>query len=220
MSTMLGDDWYPDYAQEQYEAELYEEHRKEALEEFTAERLHSFYLAHPDVARAALTALGDARTLERHHCGAALVFAMVAIELGIKTVLLRPVVYGLVHQEAAASLITGLATSHTAFDRFRGLLFHILSTHAGIDLKTSTRRGSRELLWKEISVVREKRNAVLHRGEQATGDDAALGIAVAGEVLEGVVPTVIHHLGLHLHDGARICSNAKCEERTSDAGVV
>src|SRR2546426_4262150 len=127
----MGNDWYDagadDYAAEQYMAELYEEHRKEALEEFTAERLQSFYVANPNLAMPAQQALADARTLRDVNATAALVFGAVAMELGIKTLLLKPVVHGFVHQDSAASLITDLATSHTGYRKYRRLLLQILA---------------------------------------------------------------------------------------------
>ena len=210
MSTMIGDDWYPEEYDQQFDAELYEEHRKKALEEFTVERLQSFYRAHPDVAKAALAALADARRLAELHSGAAMAFAGAALELAITTVLLRPVVHGLVHQESIASLIADLAVSHRAFDRFQGLLFHILSVHGGIDLKSRKRSDSNELLWSEINHVRKKRNAVLHRGEQVTREDVDLGIAVASMVLEELVPEFLARLGLHLHNTGLVCGNETC----------
>jgi len=209
-----------DAAYDSYMEELYKEHRKEALEEFTSERLQSFYVKNPDLAKPALQALADARKLLPVHPGAALVLAAVAMELGIKTVLLKPVVYGLVHEESAASLITDLAISRTGFERFRDLLVQVLANHGGVDLGTAKRPGSDKLLWEEISEVQKKRNALLHRGELPSDYDAERSIVVASTVLDGLIPSVLHRLYMHLHDGTRICSNPICRLTTPSAGVV
>jgi hypothetical protein len=94
---------------EQWMEELYAEHSKQAIEEFTADRLQSFYLKNPVLAKPPLDTLVQSRLLLGSHPAAALVFAATATEVGLKEVLLKPVVYGLVHSESAASLITELA---------------------------------------------------------------------------------------------------------------
>src|SRR5262245_31974243 len=82
---------------------LYPEHFERAVAEFTSERLQSFYLAHRDVARAPLGALSKARGLLGNHPEAALVFAAIAVEVGLRAAVLRPITYGLVHNEDLAA---------------------------------------------------------------------------------------------------------------------
>ena len=88
--------------------------------------------------------------------------AVIAIEVGIKTALLKPIVFGLVHDASAASLITDLVIGH-AGDKYRDLLFHILSTIGGVNLKTFRRAGSGLPLWDEISCIQKVGNGIAHR---------------------------------------------------------
>ena len=46
-----------EYRYDEWMSELYAEHREEALQEFTAERLQSYYLIDPDVAKAPMESL-------------------------------------------------------------------------------------------------------------------------------------------------------------------
>ena len=69
---------------EQQMEELYQEHKEYAIEEFTIDRLQSFYLAHSTIAQPPLWALAEARDLLAEHPSAAQVFAAVAIEVGLK----------------------------------------------------------------------------------------------------------------------------------------
>jgi len=117
---------------DQWMEELYNEHRKQAIEEFTAERLQSFYVDNPMVAEAALRSLVESRNLLPQHPAAALIFAAIAIEVGLKVALLKPVVYGLVHSESVAGVITDLILAQTGVKRFRNLLFKILSEYGGV----------------------------------------------------------------------------------------
>jgi hypothetical protein len=68
----------------------------EIIDQFTTERLQSFYLENPNVAERALNALQEARALKILHPSAALVFAAIAIDVGLKDTLLKPILRGVV----------------------------------------------------------------------------------------------------------------------------
>ncbi len=68
---------------EYFDHELYEEHYEEAIKEFTAERLQSYYVANPRLAKPARDSLVYAKSLMPAYPKAALVFAATAVELGI-----------------------------------------------------------------------------------------------------------------------------------------
>lgn len=184
---------------------LYAEHYEEAVKEFTAERLRSFYMTHPEVARAANEALLYARSLMPSYPRGALVFAVTATELAVKTVLLRPIVFGLVHTEGLASFITELATAHSGMERFQKLLTEILSQFGGVDFGTYRRSGSAKALWEEIAEVQKARNAVIHRGEVVADAYADLAVGVATTLLDDVFPLVLNKLGLHLQAPWTVC---------------
>ena len=88
-SDAAEDEFYESIARE-----LYPEHKTQAIVEFTAERLRSFYIAHPRVMLPAVEAIQEAQRLSiSGHHSAALVFLVTAIELLLKTTVLRPVVH-------------------------------------------------------------------------------------------------------------------------------
>jgi hypothetical protein len=206
-----------DAAREEYEAEigaqylrefgyeLYPEHYAEAIKEFTAERLQSYYVANPNLAAPALDALLEAQSLVSSHPRAGLVFAATAMELAIKVVLLKPIVFGLVHIEGLAGFITELATKHTGMERFQNLLTAILAEFGGVDLRTFTRPNSLKTLWKEMDDVQNARNAVIHRGETGPSASADLAVAVATTLLKDVFPQILAKLDLHLHEPGVVC---------------
>jgi hypothetical protein len=192
----LGPQWAAEHRDELFE---------QAIQEFTADRLKSYYVAHPNLAKPAFDSLNDARSLRPLHPKAALIFAATATELGIKVVLLQPIVFGLVHTDRLAELITDLATQHTGTDRFQALLAEILKHYGGVNLKTFTRPGSTKSLWQEIKDIQTVRNGVIHRGELLDDTSAELGIAVAATILQVLFPQVLCKLGLHLHDPLVVC---------------
>jgi len=195
---------------EQWMDDLYAEHSKRAVEEFTGDRLRSYYQANPRVAKPVVDLLQEARSLLHQHPTPALVFAAIAIEAGLKQVLLRPIVSGLVNSESAASLITDLALERTCMRKFRDLLFQVLSEHAGVHVSSFVRPGSSRRLWDEIIEVQNRRNAVMHRAEQASFEEAAQSVEVAAAIVENLFPAIATYLGFHLHDRFRLCSSPLC----------
>jgi hypothetical protein len=191
----------PEWAEENGFA-LYED----AIKEFTAERLQSYYVANPNVAGPAYRSLVYAQSLMPSHPKAALVFAVTATELAIKTVLLKPIVFGLVHTEALASFITDLTTKHTGMDNFQTILTEVLARFGGVDLKVFKRAASKKTLWQEIGELQKARNAVVHRGDDVDDAIARLGIAVAATLLNEVFPQILTKLVLHLHDPMTVCA--------------
>src|ERR1035441_4218906 len=179
---------------------------EDAIKEFTAERLQSYYVANPNLAEPAYESLVYAQSLIPSHPKAALVFAVTATELAIKTVLLKPIVFGLVHTEALASFITDLTTKHTGMDNFQTILTEILARFGGVDLKVFKRAASKKTLWQEIGEVQKARNAVVHRGDDVEDAIALLGIAVAATLLKEVFPQILTKLLLHLHDPMTVCA--------------
>jgi hypothetical protein len=194
----LGPQWAEEHSLFPYE---------DAIKEFTAERLQSYYVANPNLAGPAHDSLLYAQSLVPSYPKAALVFAATAMELAIKTVLLKPIVFGLVHTEGLAVFITDLATQHTGMERFQTLLTEILTQFGGVDLKTYKRPDSAKTLWQEIGEVQKARNAVIHRGETVGDANADLAIAVAGALLGDIFPKVLATLHLHLHEPITVCAD-------------
>ena len=102
--------------------ELYPEHSAKAIEEFTADHLRSFYLKHPEVMCPALLSYREAKALhETSHYAAALVFFVTSIEQFLKATLLKPVVFGLIHNDGLADVVVQYALGQSGFDRYKWL---------------------------------------------------------------------------------------------------
>lgn len=199
-------DDYDDYAREQWINELYADFSREVLEgrddlfgevvnKFTAERLQSYYLANPKVIERALCALNEAQALLGGHPAASLVLAVTAAEVGLKSGFLKPILYGLVHDEAMAVVIAELIPEQRN-DKFQKLLFGILKQYGGVDLESHKRTGIAQTLWEEIRTTQKTRNAVVHRADDTTVADAEKAIAIASEIILNVFPSVIAKLDL------------------------
>jgi hypothetical protein len=202
-----------DYRYEEFLAELYEEHRDQAIEEFRVERLQAYYRANPSVAHPAATYLNEGRALIEVSPSAALIFAAVSAEQSFKSVLLHPLVYGLVSDDAVAALVADLVISQAGLDRFGELLFAILAHVAGIDLRIRKRDGSGDSLWEEMRALQRRRNQLLHRAQVAKKHEAETALLVSAELLNGILPAVLDAVELHLHEASTICSDPRCIEQ-------
>ena len=80
----------------------------QAIREFTNERLQSYYLNNPDMAKTALGMMSEMTALVKDHRVAAMLFAASAIEITIKHLLVKPMLSGLVHNETVAALVMAL----------------------------------------------------------------------------------------------------------------
>jgi len=96
-------------------------------------------------------------------------------------------------------------------DRYKDLLLQILREHGGVDLLSYKRSGSRKNIWDEIKTVQAKRNSIVHGAQVASEEETTLALSVASTIMEILFPSVITKMGLHLHDGYRICADWKCQ---------
>jgi len=206
---------YEDAMQEEWFAQMYAEHAEQALSEFRGERLRSYYATHPDIAESAVVALDDARTLRPVSLAASLIRATTATELGIKSLLLRPIVFGLVHSESLAGAITEMVMAHQALDRYRDLLIGILNEHGGVDLKTFRLIDKSCPLLEEVSQNQKVRNDAVHKGSIPSQQQCDDAIAIGKAVIEDLFPQLVAKLGFHQH-GARLCDDPHISEGVAE----
>lgn len=196
----MSTDEYDAALDEMYERigeELYPEHKAQAIGEFTAERLRSFYLKNPEVMRPALLAFKEAKALhEANHHSAALVFFVTSIELFLKATLLKPVVYGLVHNDGLADVIVQYALGQSGFDRYKNLLARFFTDIAKIDLNEIRRDGASKALLDEALEIQQVRNKIIHQGAVCTESDSCLARDIALLVFGRIVVQMFHALGL------------------------
>jgi hypothetical protein len=181
---------------DQMSKELYPGHRELAIEEFTTERLQSFYLKNPDILAPGIQMYIEARELLENHPSASFVFATSAIELFLKASLLKPVVYGLVHNESLAEIIVQTALGASGFERYKKLLTGIFSELVDLDINKVKSIGSDKYLLQEASDVQANRNKIIHQGIHVGKKDAEFAIGVAYGVLHLIIYPMLLSIGL------------------------
>jgi len=185
--------------------ELYPEHKAQAIGEFTAERLRSFYVANPGVMRPAVDAIQEGKRLaQSQHNAAAVVFFVTAVEILLKATLLKPVVHGLVHSEGLANIIVEQALGQPGFDRYSNLLAQLFSELAGMDIRAIKREETNEKLLAECTALQKLRNQIIHQGATCEPARATHALSVSVAVYNLVVQPMLFKLGLHVIEHGEI----------------
>ena len=205
-------DWYEAEQEEAYSefvdslaSELYEEHKEKAIEEFVSERLASYYRTHTDIAKDAVSFLKKAQSLQSPEPTASLLFSSTATEVLLKSVLLKPIVYGLVHTESLAELIATGLVKQTGIDRFKELVFGILDHHVAFEgsINEYCRLGSETPLWKEREKLQRIRNRVLHQAKECLEVEAIQSVEVTLAFVN-LTNTLLSNIGLKFSKGGVI----------------
>lgn len=195
-----------DIARENWYSEIYDEISSEAISEFTLERLRSYYVQNPHLARKVYSLYSEALAVADHSSTAALMLFTSVIEVGLKTTLLKPVIYGLVHNDAVADLVSDLVVRNNGIDRFHKILSLIMREYSDIDVETFRITGHTKTIWDEISTVQKARNAVAHQAETATQEVATLAEDVASVIINDFLKGVLLDLGLKFRQDSDIAA--------------
>ncbi|WP_291992238.1 hypothetical protein [Candidatus Accumulibacter sp. ACC003] len=200
----MSTDWYEAEQEEAYSefvdslaAELYEEHRQRAIEAFVSDRLASYYLEHPNISEQALVFFKKAKFYREADPVASLLFSCTTTEVLLKTVILKPIVYGLVHTESLAELIASGLVRKVGIDRLKGLVFQILDNQIEFPngIKNYCRDGSRTPLLVEHANIQEVRNAILHQAKPCACDASDLSFEVA-RAFVNITHLLLNSIGL------------------------
>ena len=177
--------------------ELYPEHRDHAITEFTSDRLRSFYIKNPKLMAPAFDMYYEAKMLVKHERPTpAVVFFMATLELLLKAALLKPIVYGLVHNDGLAGLIVEHALGQTGFDRYKGLLAKIFENITKIDISTVKRPNTSSPLLDEAVDLQRLRNKIIHQGATCSASDALRAEEIVEVAFESIVNPILSTLGL------------------------
>ncbi|MCK8095296.1 MULTISPECIES: hypothetical protein [unclassified Pseudoalteromonas] len=175
--------------------ELYPDHKEQAIDEFIEERMQSYYLKHPHLIEAPIVSYHHANELLQISPRSALIMYTTAIELFLKVVLLKPVLYGMVHNESVAELIVGSTIGQSGFARYNKLLNALCSHAADIELSDIKGMNGKPIL-SEAEDVQKIRNKVVHQGYVCTVNEMGLAKNIASLILTEVVEPVLNNLNL------------------------
>ena len=209
-----------DDAYERVARELYPEQKALAILDFTYDRLRSYYVQHKDLLVPAVRTYNLAESLLKvNHPAPSFVFAVSAIELFLKACLLRPVVAGLVHSEAVADLLVESSLSQTGFKRYGTLLAGLFKELMRIEISSIVRQDASRPILEEVAQLQDRRNAVIHRGEDVSLEEASRALAIAKAVFDQILAPVLNELGMSLERGVSLLTARPRTHRAASPGL-
>lgn len=204
MSTTIDDILHDMFMQELGEDERTEELRQAAIFDFKLDRMRDYYLQNRAVLVPAFHALDEGRRLLPLHPGASLLYSMIAVEVGIRKGMLRPVLRGSIHQDWVLDLLPDALLGRLSNDRmsplFGGVLDRLAPSPKGPAAKMST-----EVLHK-VSTLQKLRNGISHDGATVTDSEAARGLELASYIVETVATSYLESIGLCLDNSHLVCA--------------
>jgi hypothetical protein len=118
-----------------------------------------------------------------------------AIELFLKSVLLKPVLFGMIHNKNIANLIVDSTTSQSGFSRYNKLLSTLCLHAAGTKLEDIKGMNGKPILV-EAEEVQKIRNRVVHQGYMASVEEMGKARNIASLILTEVVEPVLNNMNL------------------------
>lgn len=178
---------------DQIRKEVYREHKAQVIEEFVKERMQSYFLKCPEILQRPDDCFHHAGQLKEKSPRCALVMYATTTELFLKSVILKPTLYGMFHNEKVAEEIVEIVT------RQRGGLYYkpldeLCLQVAGIQLDEI--RGVDTKLWCEVKDMHGIRNEVLHKGEDVEPEKVEKARKITRLVCHRLVVPVLFNLDL------------------------
>ncbi len=215
--TRVSVDWCEAQQEEAYSAmmdslaeELYPEHKEQAIDEFIDDRLKSYYLKNNEIAVNAILFIKKAKELVSSDPTASLLYSSIATEVVLKSILLKPVVFGLVHTESLAELVSSMLLKQSGVDRFKKLVFSILESHIEFDggIENYKRDGCKINLWNERAEIQKVRNNIMHQTQECSEEQADTAYLVA-VVFFRLTKLLIKNIGFKFDDEWKIIADDK-----------
>ncbi|MDZ5696685.1 hypothetical protein [Chelativorans sp. M5D2P16] len=168
--------------------EVLSDHKVDIIGDFTLERLRSYYEQNPDLEIRAEVVLDEAEKLLQVSPSASLVFSFVSLEITIRDVLLKPIAYGLVHDKNFSDVVAELVVGNR---HIKKLLFQILDDvgHVGLTALRRSKEAKKDI-WAEKEELRQRRDEIVHRGAEASAEEAEVALALATFFLRRLYPSL------------------------------
>lgn len=190
-----------DAAYEEGMSLLYEEFKQIYQDNFIYERIDSFYKENPNIVKAPIKNLADSRALfEKGFLTAAFLHAVISIEVGIKAVAIKPILYSLTINRNAGDLLYKHTFKQKSLQYIPKFYYQIVKDISGLDFRTIFRGDIESSIWDEWSVLQELRNKVVHQGVSVELIETKNAIDVASYVCNEIIPSILDRFSCHIEE--------------------
>lgn len=183
---------------EQGMEELYKEFKKQYKDEYVFEQVHNYYHENPDIAREPLEFLSNAKLILSHNYTSAFILATISIEVGIKVIILKPVLFSLAFDKTAGELLFDLTFKRISVPNIPALYFKILKDYTGFDFNNYVRSNGGPKFRNELKDLQDLRNRIIHQAKTASEHDANQAIHIAESIYEELIPKMLDSFQFHI----------------------
>lgn len=199
MDDTAYDAMYETEAQEKIEEHYYDYWYSDIIEEFKDETLSSFFEKNEDMLKISYTAQTEAKKLIAISPSATILFTFTAIETAIKHILLKPMIYGMTHNENVAELIVGKFLKQSNVNSYIDLAFTLVKKVTELELKDAKTIDGKSIQ-QEIVNLATKRNKIIHSGELYKKSDAEDALIILDELYNKIIIKMLEHIGFTISD--------------------
>ena len=191
-----------DALRDQEMAYLYEQFEMQYESEFIYKRIEKFYESNREIVKAPLQNLADSKTLfDNQHYTSAFIHAVISIEVGIKSVVLKPILYSLAIDDNAGHLLYKQTFKQKSLEFIDQFYYQLLENITELNFKNKIRDNSQLTIWKEWIELQNLRNDVLHQGISVEKPNAEKAIDMAYYVCDEIIPCVLDKFLSHIENG-------------------
>ena len=181
---------------------LYEQFEMQYESEFIYKRIEKFYESNREIVKAPLKNLADSKALfEKQYYTSAFIHAVISIEVGIKLVVLKPILYSLAIDDNAGDFLYRQTFKQKSLESIDDFYYKILERITELNFKNKIRDNSRLTIWKEWIELQKLRNDVLHQGISIEKQDAEKAINMASYICDEIIPCVLDKFLNHIENG-------------------
>lgn len=186
----------------EYEAgldELYKEFKQQYEDEYVFEQIHDYYKANSDIAKEPLEFLEKSKLLISYgHYTPGFLLSTISMEVGIKVIILKPVLFSLAFDKTAGELLYDSTFKQKSVPHIPKLYYRILRDYTGFDFNEYILTDSKIKLWDELSDLQKLRNEIIHQAKTVGEKEAEESVKIANGIYREVIPTILDKFQFHL----------------------
>lgn len=185
--------------------ELYKEFKKQYEDEVIFDKIHTFYKDNPEIVKEPYINLDESKELyDKKFYTASFIHSIIAIEVVIKVIALKPILYSLSFDSRASELLYNHTFKQKSIPYIPSVYYEILKDLTQIDLKEIKRDNSKIKIWEEISNLKSMRDRIIHQGVFVQKDDSERALDIAIYIFHDIIPKVLDRFHYHIQDH-KIC---------------
>jgi hypothetical protein len=194
MDDAMWDNIYED------EAKIaHENWQEEIIDDFVRDITLSFFANNEDILSISYTSQDEAKKILNTSPSSAILFTYTAIETAIKHAILKPMIYGMTHNENVANLIVNKFLQLSNVDAYTSITFKLVDELIQLDL-SNAKTHQNKLIIKETENLAKKRNNIIHSGRLYEKDDALEALKILDDLYHNVIIKMLNHINFTISE--------------------